>query len=125
MKKSLVLAGLVAVSAIAIAPSAVRADFQGPTNSLGAETMSVDKVLGLKLDRDHVCMTGRIVSKLATDHDKYVFKDMTGEIVVEIDQKTFRGQTVTPESRVRVCGEVDAEVLKPNEFDADVLDVLQ
>ena len=34
----------------------------------------------------------------------YVFEDTTGAINVEIDQKRWRGQTVTPENTVKIEG---------------------
>ena len=58
-------------------------------------------------DDSIVTVTGRVVSRV-TDDD-YMFRDQTGEIMVEIDDHVWRGQKVTPESQVRISGEVDHE----------------
>lgn len=107
-----------------LVPAAAQAAFEGPSATYGAQAMSVDRVLSLKFDRERVCMTGRIVNKLVTDDDKYTFQDNTGNMVVEIDYHVFGGQTVTPSTNVRVCGEVDAETFRPNEFDVETLQIL-
>ncbi len=125
MKEIIYLCSCILAAVFAALPSPASAGFQGPVNSGGTESMSVDKVLGLKLDRDNVCISGRIISRLATDDDKYVFQDMTGEIVVEIDNETFAGQSVTPQDRVRLCGEVETELFRPNEFEAATLQLLR
>lgn len=125
MKNRHLLSGLIfSCAALAVLPSSASADFQGPVSIRGTETMSVDKILGLKMDRKNVCVSGQITSQLASGDDTYMFTDMTGEMVVEIDYDVFRGHTVTPESKVRLCGEVDVKYLKPNKFEAETLEVL-
>ncbi len=126
MKTTNLFSAIILSAAIAAAcPAIASAAFQGPVNDQGVESMSVDKALRLKLDRDHVCLTGRITSKLAGYDDKYLFQDMSGEMVVEIDDEVFYGQVVTPQDRVRICGDVDVEYFRPNEFDAETLQVLR
>ncbi|WP_336426575.1 NirD/YgiW/YdeI family stress tolerance protein [Providencia rustigianii] len=39
----------------------------------------------------------------------YEFKDSTGSIVVDIDDRLWRGQVVTSETKVRLDGEIDKE----------------
>lgn len=56
-------------------------------------------------DDAHVTLIGHIVEQVA--HEKYLFRDGSGTVIVDIDDKDFRGQTVTPKTRVRVVGEVD------------------
>ncbi|MDR1935344.1 MAG: NirD/YgiW/YdeI family stress tolerance protein, partial [Candidatus Accumulibacter sp.] len=41
--------------------------------------------------------------------DKYLFKDATGEITVEIDDDEWGGQTITPDDLVELQGEIDKE----------------
>ncbi len=106
-------------------PSAAMADFQGPTATTGVSNMTVEKALSLRFDRDYVCLTGNIVNKLPFDDDKYTFQDVTGSMMVDIDYRLFGPETVTPQTRVRICGEVDAETFKPNEFDAESLEILR
>ncbi len=126
MKNTRLLGALALAAAVAAAcPAAASASFQGPVNDQGIESMSVDKVLSLKFDRENVCITGRITSRLAGSEDRYLFQDMSGEMMVEIDDRVFAGQVVTPQDRVRLCGEVDVEYFRPNEFDAETLQVLR
>lgn len=74
-------------------------------------------------DDAHVTLVGKIVQRL--DHDKYLFRDGTGEITVEIDDEDFGGQTVTPQNTVRIYGEVDKEFGRGTEVDVKRLQVLQ
>ena len=114
------IATIALAAGIALSPVIAQAAFQGP-----AAAPDFSQVLSLKFDRDYVCMTGNIVNKVITDHEEYTFRDATGSMVVEIEDKVFAGQEVTPETRVRICGEVDTETFKPNEFDAEGLQILR
>lgn len=40
-------------------------------------------------------------------HDDYIFRDSTGDITMEIDDDLWRGEVVTPETKVLIRGEVD------------------
>ena len=44
--------------------------------------------------------------------------------MVDIDQRKFRGQTVTPETQIRIVGEVDYDHGN-KEVDVDYLEVLR
>lgn len=96
--------------------------FAGP----GAQTqaMTVQQVKNLP-DDARVTLVGCIVNQLPRDDDKYTFRDNTGEIVVDIDRKDFRGQTVTPQNLVRISGEVDKEWNRAVEIDVKSLEVLK
>ncbi|WP_413242937.1 YgiW/YdeI family stress tolerance OB fold protein [Proteus vulgaris] len=76
--------------------------FKGPSIS---ET-TVAKVKDLS-DDTWVILTGKITKKIGDE--LYVFEDSTGGINVDIDNKRWRGQTVTPENTVRIEGKVDKE----------------
>ncbi|MDO5536831.1 MAG: NirD/YgiW/YdeI family stress tolerance protein [Desulfovibrionaceae bacterium] len=67
-------------------------------------------------------LTGNIINHAWKD--KYTFRDETGTILVEIHGKQFRGQSVTPESRVRIVGEVDHDDGRVI-VDVDYLEVLR
>lgn len=41
--------------------------------------------------------------------DKYIFKDATGEMTVEIDKKVWAGQSVSPSDTVVITGEIDKD----------------
>lgn len=55
----------------------------------------------------YVTVEGYIVQQQGRDKEKYLFKDATGEILVEIDDKLWKGQAITPETKVKVLGELD------------------
>lgn len=70
-----------------------------------------------------VKLEGTLVERL--HKDKYTFRDASGTVVVDIDRKDFRGQTVTPETKIRIYGEVDAKWNRENEVDVDRLEVIR
>lgn len=56
--------------------------------------------------KDTPCdLTGHIINQVS--YDRYTFQDDSGTVIVDISRKKFRGQTVTPETLVRLTGEVD------------------
>ena len=104
------------VQAAPIAPGA--GGFQGPSAQSPTTVASARKAW----DDTYVTLAGYIVQRLSDDH--YLFRDDTGEIVVEIDYHVFRGQTVTPQTKVRITGEVDKEIVEQTTIDVDILEVL-
>lgn len=76
--------------------------FKGP--SISETTVAKAKDLS---DDTWVILTGKITKKIGDE--LYVFEDSTGGINVDIDNKRWRGQTVTPENTVRIEGKVDKE----------------
>jgi uncharacterized protein (TIGR00156 family) len=58
-------------------------------------------------DESNVRLVGNIVEKLGDE--KYLFRDDSGTIVVEIDNDDWNGVTATAETRVEISGEVDRE----------------
>ena len=72
-----------------------------------------------------VTLTGNIVERLAGSDDKYTFADNTGRIVVEIDYEVFAGRTVTPQTRVRLFGKVDKEMMEPTKVDVKYLEIVK
>ena len=95
------------------APAPAQGGFQGPGASGATST-----VAEAKRARD-------IVSRAGGDHEHYIFRDKTGEIIVDIDDKYFSGRTVTPQNLVRISGEVDKEILERTKIDVKQLEILQ
>ena len=79
-----------------------QAGFKGP--SISETTVAKAKDLS---DDTWVILTGKITKKIGDE--LYVFEDSTGGINVDIDNKRWRGQTVTPDNTVRIEGKVDKE----------------
>ena len=96
--------------------------FQGPTSGSGVDTVA--KALKARDDAP-VVLTGNIVSRMAGSDDKYMFRDATGEILVEIDHEVFAGRDVTPANTVRLSGEVDNDLLKPIKIDVKFMEIVK
>ena len=75
-----------------------------------------------KADDSIVELTGNIVGRVGDSKDKYIFKDATGEMIVEIGRKRFRGLDVTPETPVRIFGEVDKDWGKDPKIEVKILE---
>ncbi|CAM3947383.1 YgiW/YdeI family stress tolerance OB fold protein [Xenorhabdus thuongxuanensis] len=76
--------------------------FKGPTFDL----TNVVKAKSLH-DDSWVVLEGNIVKQVG--HELYEFKDNSGSVYVDIDDKIWLGQTVTPTDKVRIEGEVDRD----------------
>lgn len=76
-------------------------------------------------DDTPVVLEGKIVEKIPSRKNRYVFQDDSGKVVVDINRKQFRGQTVTPQDRVRLHGHVDSNRKKDNKVEVDHLEVLK
>lgn len=92
--------------------------FQGPASQSASTVAAARKAW----DDTHVTLVGYIVQRVGDEH--YLFRDATGEIVVDIDHHIFRGQTVTPQTKVRISGEVDKEFMEHTTIDVYMLEVL-
>ena len=51
--------------------------------------------------------------------EKYLFKDASGTVTVEIDNEDWRGLNVTPQDTVILNGEIDKEMFKDTKIDVD------
>lgn len=114
MKK---LAAILTVLALSTAPAlaAQQGGFSGPsatqTQSGGfvgpnGSSATVESAKSLR-DDTWVTLRGNIVERISDD--LYLFKDATGTINVDIDDKRWNGLTVTPQDTVEIQGEVDKD----------------
>jgi uncharacterized protein (TIGR00156 family) len=71
-------------------------------------------------DDSWVKLRGNITERLSDD--RYMFRDETGTVNVEIDHKRWNGVTVTPQDKVEIQGKVDKGW---NEFEIDVKQVIR
>lgn len=129
----LLLAFLLAVPAYAAytGPTGDGAGYKGPVTGFkgpvsGSQAENVAEALKLP-DNARVSLVGNITSKLAGSKNEYMFKDSTGEIPVEIDNKVFRalGVEVTPDTTVRISGKMDKDFAKNPEIDVRMLEIVQ
>lgn len=84
--------------------------FSGPS----ASVTTVAEALKMR-DDSWITLRGNIEQQVG--HDRYIFRDSTGTVTVEIDKKYWNGQTITPKDKVEIQGEVDKDW---NEFEIDV-----
>ncbi|MBO6056475.1 MAG: NirD/YgiW/YdeI family stress tolerance protein [Alphaproteobacteria bacterium] len=95
---------------------------QGGFKGSGVDS-AIKTVSQVKDEQDDAWVTvkGNIVKKLSKD--KYLFKDSTGEIVVEIDSKYWQGVEVNEKDVVELSGEVDKDYFEDGKFTKIKLDV--
>jgi uncharacterized protein (TIGR00156 family) len=99
MHRRLVLPGFVFALAGTV-PAA--AQFVGPSQRGNPATAAA--IADLRLG-SYVVLTGHIVAHLRSDY--FTFQDDTGTARVEIPPELWANRRVTPETRVRILGEVD------------------
>ena len=81
------------------ASTAARGGFTGP-----ATVVTVEQTKALA-DDAHVTLRGQIERHLGGEN--YLFRDATGTLEVEIDERRWNGQSVSPQDKVEISGEVD------------------
>ena len=104
--KKLSLITTLALSTISV--SALASGFQGAANGgFTNSAQTVSRVADVKDFRDdqYIVLQGKIVKQLTGD--EYLFRDASGEIVVEIDGEDWGGTQVGPNDEIRIFGEVD------------------
>lgn len=102
---------------IALMAGPAAAQFRGPSE---ASVTTVAQAADARHDTD-VVLEGHIIAHQREKY--YTFRDETGTMTVEIDRRDFRGQEVTPETRVRLYGEVDRSV-RGRYIDVDRLELV-
>ncbi|MCW2066412.1 UNVERIFIED_ORG: uncharacterized protein (TIGR00156 family) [Stenotrophomonas maltophilia] len=112
MNRRLTLALL--ATSLSLLSAGAFAQYTGP----GA-TSAVTTVAEARDQRDEpVVLQGTLVAKIG--HERYRFKDATGEIDVEIDDKDLPShQAVSATTVVELHGEVDTHRFKPTDIDVD------
>lgn len=84
---------------------------------------TVKSVLKDGKDDQWVVLEGKIIERIKGDD--YRFRDTTGTIEVEVDDHVFKGQKVTPDTLIRIEGEVDTELVGDNKIDVERLIVVK
>ncbi len=125
MRKLILATTLVATCALG--SSVAFAQFAGPSSAGGfvdknapaapkGQVVSVKDAIALR-DDTKVVLEGKIVEQVGKE--KYLFKDATGEVIVEIDNDDWKGVQVTPKDTVLIYGEVDHHRHRPTDIDVD------
>lgn len=95
--------------------------FKGPVGAVQADTVAKAQAAYHKAP---VVLTGNIVERVAGTDDKYIFRDDTGKILVDIDHKVFAGRDIGPQTKVRLFGKVKKGAKKPLRVDVGMLQLL-
>ncbi|MDR8525723.1 MULTISPECIES: NirD/YgiW/YdeI family stress tolerance protein [Shewanella] len=96
------LTGLLILSAVLTLPAMAAYNGPGPASHVktAAEAAKAQ-------DDTPVELTGYLVQSLGDE--KYLFRDESGDVEVEIDNALWRDIEVSPDSKVKLVGEVDDE----------------
>lgn len=92
---------------------------QGGFVDANASLTTAAKAKDLK-DDSWVKLRGNITERLSDD--RYVFRDASGTVNVEIDNKRWNGQTISPQDKVEIQGKVDKDW---NEFEIEVKQIVK
>lgn len=123
MKRKIILMSLL------ISASTLLAEFKGNNNQ---EKISQGGFLGPSIskttikqaitlnDNIAVVIEGKIIQHLGKD--KYLFRDSSGDITIEIDHDKWRGLTVEPNDTVIINGEIDKDW---NSIEIDVESIIK
>ena len=114
---------LTLVAALLVGSSVAFAQFTGETSAGGFKGPSaVGDITTVKdaltaRDDTKVTLEGSIVKHLGGE--KYLFKDATGEMTIEIDHDDWNGLQVGPDDTVIIYGEVDHHRHRATDIDVD------
>ena len=95
---------IVAAVVLALASTSAFAQFKGP----GAETATTVAEAKEASDDTMVSLTAHVVAQVGDDD--YTFRDSSGEMRIEIDDDLWMGREITPETMIRITGEVDRKL---------------
>lgn len=118
MMKKITLATLITLcSATAFAqqtggfsgPSAQEAQTQPAAQGGFTGTTALSTVKDVQTMKDDLWVMLEGFLDQRVDHDKYIFRDSTGTLNVEIDGKRWQGQNVSPKDKIRIEGKVDKD----------------
>ncbi|MDR0759037.1 MAG: NirD/YgiW/YdeI family stress tolerance protein [Treponema sp.] len=104
MKHKGFVIGITSIIFLFTAISVSAQGFTGPGSGLSLITISEANKL-----RDHspVLLRGNIIRSLDRKKEKFMFKDNTGEVVVEIDWHIWNGLSVNENDTVEIFGYID------------------
>lgn len=109
MKSIILLAAGVALAGAAIAQSSA-GGFTGNTAPVGGGytgPVTVVTVEQAKTMKDDTKVTLRGTIEQHMGGEKYVFRDASGTVELEIDSDRWAGQSVSPQDQVEIFGEVE------------------
>lgn len=74
-------------------------------------------------DDQRVTLTGHVVKKVGWE--KYLFRDASGEIRIEIDDDVMPAEPFDDKTRVEISGEIEKDFLQSVEIDVKAIRLLK
>ena len=117
---------LTIASAVILLPTIAMAHGQGDLNRNDGvrfngpvEVTTVAELKGIKLGETDAIVEGNILRQI--QHDKFLFSDGSGEMVIELDDDIRLDQSIDEKTRLRLSGEFEAW---DNEMEVERLEIL-
>lgn len=97
---------------------------QNAASQFVSDTTSVQTVAAVKKMKDNSWFTleGHIVKQ--TREERYLFRDQSGEVEVEIDNDKWKGRKVDPGTKIRIAGEVEKDWLSSMEVEVKRIELI-
>lgn len=118
MKKFIAITSLLAFSGVALAGFTGDRTTNGGFKEGTANTANITTVQQALNGADNapVVLQGNIIKRLKDD-DKFLFRDNTGEIVIEVEDEAWNGQDVSPSDKITLEGKVDTHKTRKSSVD--------
>jgi len=97
---------------------------QNAMSQFVSDSTSVQTIAAVKQMKDNswFTMEGNIVKQIR--EEKYLFRDQSGEVEVEIDKDKWKGRKVDPSIKVRISGEVEKDFLSAMEIEVKRIELI-
>ena len=117
MKQFLLILSLVLITTAFTANTSL-GEFHDTTNT---NKTTISKALKMP-HNSYVTLQGNIIKQIS--EDKYLFKDATGTITVEIDNDKWQNQNVNAKDKLELKGEIEKD-LKGTKLDVDTVTIIK
>ena len=89
-----------------------------------SDSSSVHTVAAVKEMKDNSWFTleGHIVKQVRKE--RYIFRDQSGEVEVEIDDEKWKGRKVDPGTKIRISGEVEKDFLSSMDIEVKRIELV-
>ena len=97
---------------------------QNAASQFVSDSTSVQNVAAVKQMKDNSWFTleGHIVKQIRKE--RYLFRDQSGEVEVEIDDEKWKGRKVDPGTKIRISGEVEKGFLSSMEVEVKRIELV-
>ncbi len=122
-----ILPALLASALLVVAVPVVHAQYTGPGSKPAkaapqAPIKTVAEVIKNGKDDQLVTLTGQVVKQVG--REKFLFRDASGEIRIEIDDDDLPTQPFDDKTRVEITGEVEKDFVRSVEIDVKAMKLL-